>query len=75
MPSKRHAAVGKRVADRVIGDGFAVIGGELILPVRVAVGIGYGIGCGKGGYILNGGTVGILRFGEDIPAVIVNVNF
>ena len=74
MPSERHAAVGQRVPYCVIDNGFAVEACELILPVRVAVGIGYGIGCGKSGYILNIRTIGILRFSEDIPAVIVGID-
>ena len=74
MPSERHAAVGQRVPYCVIDNGFAVEACELILPVRVAVGIGYGVGCGKSGYILNGGAIRILRFGEDISAVIVGID-
>ena len=74
MPSERHAAVGQRVPYCVIGNGFAVVGGELILPGCVLIGVGYGVGCGKGGYILNGRAVGVLRFGEDIPAVIVGID-
>ena len=37
FPFQRTAAIGQRIADRVIGDGFAVVCRQLVLPRRVAV--------------------------------------
>lgn len=42
-PAHGHAVVvAGGVADGVVGDGVTIVGGEQILPVRVAVGIGVG---------------------------------
>ena len=75
LPCERHTAVSKRVAYCVVGDGFAVETCKLILPVGIFVGVGYGVCRGESRYVRNGRAIGVLRARENIPAVIVNVNF
>ena len=74
MPSKRHAAVGQRVPYCIVGDRFTVETCKLILPIRIAVGIGYSVCWGKSRYVRNGRAIGILRARENIPAVIVGID-
>ena len=42
-PSQRFSAVTQRVADRIVGDRFTVVGSEEVFPLGIAVGIGAGL--------------------------------
>ena len=42
LPGVRPGAVAGGIANGVVGNGRAIIGGELVLPVAVAVGIRHG---------------------------------
>ena len=68
LPRHVPAAVVRRVADSVVGYGFAVVGGEQVTPYGVAVGIAYRDGiCGL--------PIGVVVFGfrEDVPAEVIGI--
>lgn len=69
LPTHGIAKVGSGVAHFVVRDGLAVVGGELIPPAFVAVGIGVG---GGGATKITSG-VGVGLFVENIPPAVVLV--
>ena len=58
-PGEVRVAVAQRVANRIIGNCLAVIGGQLVLPVRIIIDIAVG---------LHGGTDCVRRKGIGCPA-------
>ena len=69
LPGVGPGAVGERIANGVVGNGRAVIGGELVLPVAVAVGVVHRL---EGGAHSAGG-VGVAGLAQDVAAAIVFV--
>ena len=70
FPSVAPRPVVGRVADCIVGNRLAVIAGQLVLPVAVAVGVGNCLNrradCTRG--------IGIPDFGSDVPAAVVVVH-
>ena len=68
LPRHAPAAVACRVADSVVGYGFAVVGGEQITPCGIPIGVRDRDGVGR----LPVGVV-VLRLGKDVPAEVVGI--
>ena len=70
----RPIVVRQRVADRIVGEGNAVIRGELVAPVCIGIAVGVGAleACRGGSYACRSQGVDPLR--EDIRRVVVGVN-
>ena len=69
LPSVRPGAVIGGIANDVVGNGSAVIGGHLVLPVGIAIGISNGLEHGAQG----AGGVGIALLVQEVAAPVVFV--
>ena len=69
LPGIGPAVIDQRIAYGVIGDGLSVVGGELVLPVRISIGIG---DSGKDS-TQDTSRIGVFFFLQDVPACIVGV--
>ena len=68
LPAHAPAAVRRRVADSVVGYGFAVVGGEQVTPCSIPISVRDrdGVGCLPVRIVVFG-------FREDVPAEVVGV--
>ena len=72
LPSEGIAAPGERVADCVVRDCLAVVGGELILPVRIRVAVGDSASGGNAAKAPPGERIGC--DGEDVPSRVISIH-
>ena len=69
-PFVRPASIIERIADCIIGNGSTVVSGQLVLPIRIAVGI-------RNAFQRRAdrtGSVSILHFAQDVAATIIVVH-
>ena len=69
LPGIGPAVVAQGIANGVVGNGLSVKGGQLVLPVGIAVGVGRDLASGEA----VGGGVGIASLAEDIAPLVVGV--
>ena len=69
IPGIRPRSVIQRISNGVVGNGFAVVAGQLVLPVGITIDIGNGLLRTA----QRAGGVGILHFGGDVAATVVVV--
>lgn len=67
LPGVGPSAITERIADLVIGDGFAVISGQQITPAGIAVGV---VDCFSGCTQCSG-SVGIFLAGQNVACIVV----
>ena len=70
LPGVGPGAVGERIANSVVGDRDAVVGGELVLPVGIAVGVRHGFQRSAH----SAGGVGVALLAQDVTAPVVFVD-
>ncbi len=68
-PGHGHAAIAQRIADGIIGDALAVVGGQQVPPHRVGIAVGYGFGSRP----QRAGGVGVFLPGGDVATTVVGV--
>ena len=69
LPGVGPGTVAGGIANGVVGNRDAIVGGELVLPVAVAVGIRHGSQCGAH----SAGRVSVAGLAQDVAAPVVFV--
>ena len=67
LPCVSPCAVAQGIADSVVGNGRAVVGGQQVAPLGIAIGIGYH----SGGRAQLPGDIGVLAPGKDVACVVI----
>ena len=70
LPCVRPCPVVQRIANRVVGDRLAVVTGQLVLPVAVAVDVEDRLNCRSD----CARSVSVLHFAQNVPAAVVVVH-
>ena len=70
LPGVGGAVVGEHVADAVVGDGLAVVLGQQIRPVAVAIGVCLGLQ----NLAQGAGCIGVSLYRQDVPGLAVGVD-